>query len=182
MQVPTQSIQGFSGSVAVGGLVLTSLLLLIGAFATSLFAAVDFLSHSPAWAIVVAVPVAALSYVVGLLTTAVAESLFALVGWVPRMATVQELQKIHRKNEFVIGRYLQLRQEAESLAGGSLALVVFALACLCASFAGAGWRPTLLSASAMCVVLAVGSCALSVSRYRAVSAIASDESTNEVKN
>jgi hypothetical protein len=98
------------------------------------------------------------------------------------MAIVQELHKIYRKNEFVVSRYLQLRQEAESLAGGSLALVVFALACLCASFAAAGWRPTLLSAFAMCVLLAVGSCALSVSRYRAVTAIVSDESTNEVKN
>lgn len=182
MQIPSQSIQGFSGSVAVGGLVLTSLLLLMGAFATNIFAAVDFLARSPAWAIVVAVPIASLSYVVGLLTTAMAESLFARFGWVPRMAVVQELHDIYRKNEFLIGRYLQLRQEAESLAGGCLALLLCALACLSASFAAAGWRPTLFASSAICGLVAFGSCALSVSRYRLVAAIVSDPSTSEEKS
>ena len=181
MQIPWQSIQGFSGSVAVGGLVLTSLLLLAGAFATNLFAAIDFISRSAVWAIVVAIPVASLSYVVGLLTTAGAESLFAFVGWVPRMTIVEELQRICRKGDFIIGRYLQLRQEAELLAGGCLALLVLALACLSASFAAAGWRPTLFSAAAMCTVFALGSCALSISRYRAVTAIGCDDSANEEK-
>jgi hypothetical protein len=53
MQVPWQSIQGFSGAVAVGGLALTSLLLLAGVFATNLFLAIEFISKSTAWAIVV---------------------------------------------------------------------------------------------------------------------------------
>jgi hypothetical protein len=35
MQAPWQSIQGFSGAVAVGGLALTGMLLLAGVFATT---------------------------------------------------------------------------------------------------------------------------------------------------
>ena len=181
MQVPWQSIQGFSGSVAVGGLVLTSLLLLAGAFATSIFAALDFLSRSAVWAIVVAIPIASLSYLVGLLTTAAGESLLRLVGWIPRVAIVEELQRIRQQDEFMIGRYLQLRQEAELLAGGCLALLLLALACLAATLAAAGWRPTLFSASATCTVLAVGCCALAVSKYCAVAAIGSENLTEEAK-
>jgi hypothetical protein len=40
MQIPWQGIQGFSGAIAVGGLALTSLLLLAGVFATNLFLAI----------------------------------------------------------------------------------------------------------------------------------------------
>ena len=172
MQVPWQSIQGFSGAIAVGGLTLTSLLLLAGVFATNIFLAIEFISKSTAWAIVVAFPFASLAYVVGLLTNAAAEAIFVRLGWLQRSALTDELLQIGEKGEFLIGRFLHLRQEGEILAGGSLALGVLAMACAFASYPAEGWRRTLISATLMCIALCIGSSALSISRFKSANALA----------
>jgi hypothetical protein len=171
MQVPWQSIQGFSGAVAVGGLTLTSLLLLIGVFASSIFPAIDFLSKSTAWAIIVAVPVASLTYVVGLLTNAAAELLYVRVGWLPRGSLTDELVRINGSGDFLIGRFLYFRQEAEILAGGSLALSLFATTCAVAAYPAEGWRRTLITMTLLSAVLCIGSAVLSISRFRSASSL-----------
>jgi hypothetical protein len=172
MQIPWQGIQGFSGAIAVGGLALTSLLLLAGVFATNLFLAIEVVSRSTAWAIVVALPIASLAYVVGLLTNAAAEAIFVRFGWLQRNTLIDELIQIREKGEFLIGRFLQLRQEGEILAGGSLALGILAMACAFASYPIEGWRRTLISATFMCVMLCIGSSSLSISRFRSANALA----------
>lgn len=179
MQIPWQSIQGFSGSIAIGGLLLTALTLLAAVFANNLLVALDFVSRSPLWAIVVAVPVTALSYVVGLLTTAVSESLFVLFGWLAPRSVVHELSQIARKPEFLVARYLQIRQEAELLAGSSVALVLFALACALASYLSIGWRASLLSVCALCLLFAVGSCLISLAKFATVAELAASEVERE---
>jgi hypothetical protein len=179
LQVTWQSIQDFSGAVAVGGLALTGLLLLAGVFAASLFPAIDFLSKSTAWAIIVAVPVTSLAYVVGLLANATAELVFVRFGWLKQNTLTDELLQIGDKGEFLIGRFLHLRQEGEILAGASLALAILAIACAFAAYPAEGWRRTLISATLMCAVLCTGSSVLSVSRFRSANSLANARSQSK---
>jgi hypothetical protein len=55
--VPWQSIQGFSGSAAVGSLVFVGWVLIANAFANNLVPTIDRFSETQAWAVVIAVPV-----------------------------------------------------------------------------------------------------------------------------
>ena len=170
--VPWQGLQGFTGAVAVGGLTLTSLFLLAAVFAPNLLLAIDVVSRSTAWAIVAAIPLISLAYVVGLLTSAAAESLFVRIGRLRLADLADELRAVSKLSELVVARYQQLRQEAEVLAGSSLALCVLGLASATAAYSLEGWRRTLISIAITCAVLSVGAALLSVYRYRSASSLA----------
>jgi hypothetical protein len=113
-----------------------------------------------------------MAYVVGLLANAAAELIFVRLGWLQRSTLTDELLQIGDKGEFVIGRFLHLRQEGEILTGGSLAVGVLAIACAFAAYPVEGWRRTLISAALMCTVLCIGSSVLSISRFRSANALA----------
>jgi hypothetical protein len=172
MQVPLQGLQGFTGAVAVGGLTITALFLLAAVFAPNLLLAIDVVTRSTAWAIVAAVPLSSLAYVVGLLTIAAAESLLVRAGRLRHLDLADELEAVSKRSEIVVARYHQQRQEAEVLAGSSLAFFVLSLASATAAIPVDGWRRTLTSIAVACVVLSVGSALLSVYRYRSASSLA----------
>jgi hypothetical protein len=172
MQVPLQGLQGFTGAVAVGGLTLTSLFLLAAVFAPNLLLAIDVITRSTAWAVVAAIPLSSLAYVVGLLTTAAAESILVRTGRLRHVELAAELEAVVKLSELAVARYHQQRQEAEVLAGSSLALCVLGLASAIAAFSIEGWWRTLISVAVACVALSVGSALLSVYRYRSASSLA----------
>ena len=79
--VPWQSIQGFSGAAAVGSVVFVDWALITDAFADNLFPIINLYSQTPTWAIVVAIPVLSLAYLLGLLFIGAGEALiFKLKG------------------------------------------------------------------------------------------------------
>lgn len=172
MQMPWQGLQGFSGAVAVGGLSITSLFLLAAVFAPNLLLAIDVVSRSTAWAIVVAIPLTSLAYVVGLLTSAAAESILLRAGRLRAIDLSAELQLVSRLHDVVISRYLQQRQEAEVLAGSALALCLLGLTSAIAAYSIDGWRRTLISITVACFTLSIGSALLSVYRYGSASSLA----------
>jgi len=106
--VPWQGLQGLTGAVAVGGLSLTSLFLLAAVFAPNLLLAIDVVSRSTAWAIVVAAPLISLAYVVGLLTSAAAESLFVRFGRLRLADLADELRTVSKLSDLVVTRYQQM--------------------------------------------------------------------------
>ena len=172
MQSALQGLQGFTGAVAVGGLTISSLFLLAAVFAPNLLLAIDVVTRSTAWAIVAAIPLSSLAYVVGLLTTAAAESLLVRAGRLRQVDVAAELEAVSELSDIVVARYHQQRQEAEVLAGSSLAFCVLSLASATAAFWIDGWRRTLISVAVACVTLFVGSALLSVYRYRSASSLA----------
>ena len=171
MQVPLQGLQGFTGAIAVGGLTLTSLFLLAAGFAPNLLLAIDVVTRSTAWAVVAAVPLTSLSYVLGLLTIAAAESLLTQTKLLHQVDSAAELLAVSKLGDLVVVRYQQQRQEAEVVAGSSLALCVLGFASVAAALWDEGWRRTLISLAAACIVLSVGSAVLSVSRYRSATSL-----------
>ena len=87
--VPWQSIQGFSGATAVGSLVFVAWALITNAFADNLFPVINVYSQSPTWAIVTAVPLLSLAYLLGLLSIGAGEALMILFKFVPAIALMK---------------------------------------------------------------------------------------------
>lgn len=157
----------------MGGLSITSLFLLAAVFAPNLLLALDVITRSTAWAVVAAIPLSSLAYVVGLLTTAAAEALLVRVVRLRHLDLAAELEAVSTLSEYVVACYQQQRQEAEVLAGSSLALCVLSLASAIAAFSIVGWRRSLISVAVACIALSLGSALLSVYRYRRAGSLSS---------
>ena len=170
--VPWQSIQGFSGAAAVGSLVFVAWALITNAFADNLFLVINLYSQSPTWAIVIAVPVLSLTYLLGLLCMGAGEAILIFLKLVP--ADILEEEKMVRADlsSFVAARYQLLRQDAEILAGSALALGLFAVGATLHAWRIEGWRRFLLSVALCTTLIALGSMALSVRRHLSASRLA----------
>jgi L-asparagine transporter-like permease len=68
--------------------------------------------------------------------------------------------------EFAAVRFQQLRQEAELLAGGSIAFALLALGAVLSAWRIEGWWRFLTAVAIMAVVLTVTSISLCLYRYR----------------
>jgi len=165
MEISSQTIQGFSGATAVGALTLVGLALIANAFATNLFPAIDFYARTPTWAIVVAIPLASLSYLLGLLATGAAEAALIWSRLINANVLIEDAVRVSVRGEFVAGRFQQLRQEAELLAGSAIALALLALGTALSAWATEGWRRFLTATTLAAVVFALSSIGLSRSRY-----------------
>lgn len=179
MHSALQGIQGFTGAVAVGGLTITSLFLLAAVFAPNLILAIDVVTRSTAWAVVAAIPLTSLSYVLGLLTIAAAESLLMRAKLLGTTNLAMELQAVASKGELVTGSYQQQRQEAEVVAGSSLAFLILSIASATAAYWDDGWRRTLLSVTIACLVISIGSVFLSIDRFRSSASLARPNNTRK---
>jgi len=162
--VPWQSIQGFSGATAVGSLVFVAWALITNAFADNLFPVINVYSQSPTWAIVTAVPLLSLAYLLGLLSIGAGEALMILFKFVPANCLDERQMDSSEPTGFVCARYQQLRQDAEILAGSALALGLLAVGAVLHAWRIEGWRRFLISVAVCATVVAVGSFALSVRR------------------
>jgi hypothetical protein len=163
-----QNVQGFSGATAVGALTVIGLILIANAFATNLFPAIDFYARTPTWAIVVAIPAVALTYLLGLLSTGAAEVLLVSTRLVDSDALIADHIAVSARGDFVASRFHQLRQEAELLAGGSIGLVLLAGGAALSAWTADGWRRFLISTAIAALLLAVSS--ISLARFRHASA------------
>lgn len=170
--VPWQSIQGFSGATAVGSLVFVDWALITNAFADNLFPVINLYSQSPTWAIVIAVPVLSLVYLLGLLCIGAGEAVLIALRLVPSSGLDDGSIAISELSSFVAGRYQQLRQDAEILAGSALALVLLAVAASLHAWRIEGWRRFLLSVAVCATVIALGSVALAVRRHLSAARLA----------
>jgi hypothetical protein len=176
-----QGLQGFTGAIAVGGLTSTSLFLLAAVFAPNLLPAIDVVTRSTAWAVVAAIPLTALSYVLGLLTIASAQSLIIRGKLVSLANLAAELQAVASLGELVTASYQQQRQEAEVLAGSSLAFLVLSIACVIAAFGDDGWRRTLLAVAVACLLVSIGSVLLAIGRFRGAASLAQANSHSKAE-
>jgi hypothetical protein len=170
--VPWQSIQGFSGATAVGSLVFVDWALITDAFADNLFPVINLYSQSSTWAIVIAVPVLSLVYLLGLLCIGAGEALLIALKLVPSSGLDDGNIAISELSSFVVARYQQLRQDAEILAGSALALVLLAVGASLHAWRIEGWRRSLLSVAVCATVVAVGSVALAVRRHLSAARLA----------
>ena len=172
MQLPWQNIQGFSGAAAVGALVLVDFTLIADAFATNLFPAINLYAQTPTWAVIVAVPLVALVYLLGVLSIGGGDSLLAAFGHASRITLADEASFLSACSELLATRFQQLRQEAELLAGSFVVFTLLSLGSLLHAVRIPGWRRFLISVAIAAVVFAALSMALAVRRYRSAHAIA----------
>jgi hypothetical protein len=170
--VPWQSIQGFSGATAVGSLVFVDWVLITNAFADNLFPVINLYSQSPTWAIVTAIPVLSLAYLLGLLCIGAGEALLVVFRLIPASSLDEGQMACSELSDFIAARYQQLRQDAEVLAGSALALGLLAVAASLHAWRIDGWRRFLLSVAVCATLVALGSLALSVRRYLSAARLA----------
>ena len=169
---PWQGIQGFSGATAVGSLVFIDWALITNAFANNLFPMINLYSQSPTWAIVTAVPVLSLAYLLGLLCIGAGEALLIAVKLVPKGCLDDGIIAGSERSDFVVAKYQQLRQDAEILEGSALALLLLAVGASLHAWRIDGWSRFLLSVAICAVVVAVGCVALAVRRHQSAFRIA----------
>lgn len=127
MELPSQSLPRFSGAAAIGALVLVGLALVANAFADNLFPVINLYSQTPTWAIVVAIPLASLVYLLGVLSIGASELMLIWTGFLDRNGLVEDAITASARGEFAVARFEQVRQEAELLAGGTIAFTLLAV-------------------------------------------------------
>jgi hypothetical protein len=172
MEIPWQSIQGFSGATAVGSLVLVDLALIADAFADNLFPVINLYSQTPTWAIVVAIPLVSLVYLIGLLSIGAGEAALVWFRGADNIALTEDTLVLAAASDAIAARYQQLRQEAELLAGSVIAFGLLAVGSALHAWRIGGWRRFLTAVATAAVIFAIASVALSIRRYATASRLA----------
>lgn len=165
MEFP-QVLQGFSGATAIGGLVFVDLILIGNAFADNLFPSIRQYSESPTWALVVAVPLVSLVYLLGVLSIGAAELILTSFRLLNKRALVDDTIDASSGGDYVAGRFQQIRQEAELLGGGAIAFALLGLGAALSGWRIEGWRRFLTAVTVMAVVFGACSVFLCIHRYR----------------
>ena len=175
--IPWQNIQGFSGAAAVGSIVFVDLALIANAFADNLFPVINLYSQTTTWAIVIALPVLALVYLIGLLSIGAGEAALLCFRLVSRADLAEDIRGLPGLPQIIAARYQQLRQDAEILAGSAIAFGLLAVGSSLYAWRIEGWR-RFLSAIVVCaVIFALGSIALAIRRYVAAHLLTSSNSS-----
>ena len=165
MELPWQGLQGFSGATAIGALVFVDLALVANSFADNLFPVINVYSRTPTWAIVVAVPLVSLAYLLGVFSIGASELALTWVHLLDRNALVEDTIAATGGSDYAAARFQQIRQEAELLAGGAIAFALLALGAALSAWKIEGWRRFLTAVTIMAVLLAVGSILLCLYRH-----------------
>jgi hypothetical protein len=165
METPWQNIQSFSGASAIGAIVFVDLALVANAFADNLFPTIDLYAQTPTWAIVVAIPVLSLVYLIGVLAIGAGEALVSCLRRGEAVALDEDPALLARCGDALIGRYQRLQQEAELLAGSVVAFGLLAAGSALHAWRIVGWRRFLIAVAIAAVILAAGSLALAFRRY-----------------
>src|SRR5262245_46702489 len=168
MQSPWQNIQGFSGASAVGAIVFVDLALIANAFADNLFPTINLFAQSATWAIVVAIPLLSLVYLIGVLSIGAGEGLLGCLHLTRQITHSEDVKMLLVSSEAVWGRYQQLRQDAELLAGSVVAFALLGVGSALSAWMVPGWRRFLTSVALAGVFLPAVSIALASRKYAAV--------------
>jgi len=166
MEVPWQGLQGFSGATAIGALVFVDLALIANSFADNLFPVINIYSQTPTWAIVVAIPLVSIAYLLGVLCIGAAEVILIRFRCLDANALVEDILVTSTSGEFASMHFRQLRQEADLLAGAMIAFVLLALGAGLSAWRIAGWRKFLTAVASISVLLAIGSVFLCLYRHK----------------
>src|SRR6266496_1204320 len=174
--IPWQNIQGFSGAAAIGSIVFVDLALIANAFADNLFPVIDLYSQTTTWAIVIAFPVLALVYLIGLLSIGAGEAALLWLRLVSRTDLAEDILGLPGLPSILAARYQQLRQDAEILAGSAIAFSLLAAGSLLYAWRIEGWRRFLSAVVVCAIIFAVGSIVLAIRRYVDAHLLASSDS------
>ena len=123
----------FAGATGVGALCVLAMFLFFDGRASNLLPNVEAYAKTATWAIVAAVPVLAMSYIVGLLLISGAESAVARTFGPTadvELADLARVAKLPAKDSVAVQRFAQLRQDRAILAGSAVALLLLAFGAL----------------------------------------------------
>lgn len=154
----TDSLTAVAGPSGVGALFLLGVFLFADGFAPEIFPTVETYAKTTTWGIVAAVPVLAMTYVLGLLF--MTGSVFLLQfffgpGHDQEMVDIARLASIAADKSPSVQVYVQLMHERSVLAGSSLACLVLCLGAL-------SERRNLPNLSGSIIVIALGALLLAV--------------------
>jgi hypothetical protein len=172
MQISPPNLESFSGATAVGALVFVDLALVADAFADNLFPAINIYAQTPTWAIVVAVPLLSLIYLLGILSLGAGEVLLSRLCCPGTFSPEEDSVALISCSEPTISRYQRYWQEGQLLAGSVVAFGLLALGSGLHAWRIAGWRRFLLAVTIFAIVFAASSAALSVRRLRSAHRLA----------
>ena len=172
MQIPSLNLQSFSGAAGVGAVVFVDFVIIANAFANNLFPAINLFAETPTWAIVVAVPLLSLVYLIGVLSIGTGEALLIRFRYGSTANLVDDILSLTACSDLVATRYQQLRQEAELLAGSFVAFTLLSFGSALHAWQIAGWRRFLISVSLAALIFAAGSVAIALRRYSSAHRIA----------
>lgn len=128
MELPWASLQGFAGAAGVGSLAVLGIFLAVDSLHHDVLPVLEFYAKTATWAIVAAIPAAAIAYVLGLLLIGAGGLLLDILPAAQSAERYEDLVKIGDMGSGpVIESYQQLIQESQILAGSSLALVLIAV-------------------------------------------------------
>jgi hypothetical protein len=166
MQFPWHGLQGFSGATAIGSIVLIGGIFLVNAFAENLLPAIQIFASTPTWALVTAIPLVALAYLIGLLSIGAGEAILHGLRLTNRTTIISDAMKISTKNGLIVERYFLLIQEANILAGSSLSFACLSFSAAFSAWKIEGWRGLLTTTSSVALLLSFYSILLSTLRHR----------------
>src|SRR5262249_29421794 len=127
MEIPWQNIQGYSGATAVGAIVFVDLAIIADAFAGNLFPTINHYAQTPTWAIVVAIPLLSLVYLIGLLSIGAGEAIVSCLHLRKVTPFDEDIVALIGFDNAISGAYQRFRQEAELLAGSAVAFTLLAI-------------------------------------------------------
>lgn len=164
MAAPLDGLQNFAGATGVGALCLLGVFLALDGFHSAVFPTVEFYAKTATWSIVAAVPVLAITYVLGILLIGVAHFLWGLVPGLPVPTPTDLAAMAGTKDSPAVEAYQQLVQQYEVLSGSGLALLVVAIGAWSERHNLSSIAPVVTWAAGLTVLLAVGSCAVALMR------------------
>ncbi|MCU0633823.1 MAG: hypothetical protein MUE41_03020 [Gemmatimonadaceae bacterium] len=158
--MPFESAGAFAGAAGVGALCVLGVFLLLDGRAPGVFPTVEFYARTATWGIVAAVPVLAITYVVGLLAITGTVGLLELaLGPSIGSGALDAAAFAAVDTDSPIGQvYLQLRQEQGILGGSAVGMLVIATG----AFAERRNLPDVRAAVSLAATLAVIASALCV--------------------
>lgn len=130
--MPIESASAFAGATGVGALCFLAVFLILDGRDPGVFPTVEFYAKTTTWGIVVAVPVAAMAYVAGLLAIAVSSKLLEQMAHTTIGRSADDVVALVQLNKDspVAQQYLQLHQEQGILAGSAIALLLLTIGAL----------------------------------------------------
>jgi hypothetical protein len=123
---PLDGLQDFAGATGVGAICLLGVFLVLDGWHSRLFPTVEFYAKTATWSIVAAVPILAITYVLGILLIGVADVICGLVPGLNLPTPIDLAAMGTAKEAPAVQGYLELVQQYEVLTGSGLALLVVA--------------------------------------------------------
>jgi hypothetical protein len=125
-----ENISSAVGPAGIGALCVLGILLILDGRSPAVLGTVERYGNTTTWGIVAAVPLLAITYLLGILVVTAAESLMHTTFGPSFVTETSDLLRIGNfpldKSALAQG-YVQLRQESRLLAGSSIALIFLAL-------------------------------------------------------